>query len=385
MADRSSRSNPHLLDDSPHSSGAATPTTASASSSNLLPSSLSSIVGGFGGLIRRFSSDVAGGSSHSLSGSPSSALSTSRGPGGLAGPHHNGVDGVYTPPILRTASPMRPPPLEPLELKGFRTDTASSARLLTPTIAEEIRIMIPERQRIEDVWNLVYSLDQDGASLGTLYKKCAVFEKRRASFVLVVRDNEGGVFGAYLSEAPHPSSHYFGNGECFLWRASVLASLPPPPSADTTNLTRATTIASDTTSSIPPLGPSAAALATKHNLSSTTTCILHTASPSASTGSLLDPTPARSSGTSSPAVPPSPSIRFKAFPYSGVNEFYIYCEAHWLSIGGGDGHYGLWLDDSLEKGVSSRCLTFGNEPLSDEGEKFGVLGVEVWVIGHDRP
>jgi hypothetical protein len=124
------------------------------------------------------------------------------------------VDGVYTPPILRTASPMRPPPLEPLELKGFRTDTASSARLLTPTIAEEIRIMIPERQRIEDVWNLVYSLDQDGASLGTLYKKCAVFEKRRASFVLVVRDNEGGV------GLQHP-----------LWQP---ATFPPPATSPTT-------------------------------------------------------------------------------------------------------------------------------------------------------
>lgn len=76
-----------------------------------------------------------------------------------------------------------------------------------------------------------------------------------------------------------------------------------------------------------------------------------------------------------------PSIRFKAFPYSGENDFYIYCEPHWLSVGGGDGHYGLWLNDSLEKGVSSRCLTFGNEPLSDEGEKFGVLGVEMWLIG----
>lgn len=46
-----------------------------------------------------------------------------------------------------------------------------------------------------------------------------------------------------------------------------------------------------------------------------------------------------------------------------------------------DGHYGLWLDDNLEKGVSSSCPTFGNEPLSDEGTKFDVLGVELWYIG----
>lgn len=93
----------------------------------------------------------------------------------------------------RSASPMRPPPLEPLELKGFRDDTTGSARLLTPAVAEEIRTLIPERQRLEDEWNLIYSLDQDGASLGTLYQKSNYYEGQRASFVLVVKDNEGGV------------------------------------------------------------------------------------------------------------------------------------------------------------------------------------------------
>lgn len=46
-----------------------------------------------------------------------------------------------------------------------------------------------------------------------------------------------------------------------------------------------------------------------------------------------------------------------------------------------DGHYGLWLDSSLEKGVSAPSQTFGNEPLSDEGTKFDILGVEVWYVG----
>ena len=46
-----------------------------------------------------------------------------------------------------------------------------------------------------------------------------------------------------------------------------------------------------------------------------------------------------------------------------------------------DGHYGLWLDDSLDKGVSSTSLTFGNEPLSEQGSKFDIVGVEMWYIG----
>jgi hypothetical protein len=152
-------------------------------------------------------------------------------------------------------------------------------------------------------------------------------------------------FGAYLSEYPRPSPSYFGNGECFLWRASTLASLPPPPSADTTNMTRNTTLA-----------------------------------PRPSARSSLTPSP-NGSNPVSRASTPSELIRFKAFPYSGLNDCYINCETGFLSVGSGGGHYGLWLDNSLDVGHSSLCETFGNEPLSDEGEKFGVLGVEIWVIG----
>jgi hypothetical protein len=250
---------------------------------------------------------------------------------------------------------MPPPPLEPLQLVGFSEETRHDARLLTKPIAEEIRIMVPARLGIVDEWRLVYSLEQDGASLATLFEKCARYQGKRVGFVLCVKDCDGGVsnppsqtsiptlvftadfdtrqlFGAYLSDPPHPAPKYFGTGECFLWRASVLSPLPPPPSAidnhPTTN-TRTTTIAAE--------------------------------QPSRST---------------------SPhSIRFKAFPYSGINEYYMLCEPHFLSLGAGDGKYGLWLDDSLERGISSTSQTFGNEPLSDEGERFGVLGVEVWVIG----
>jgi hypothetical protein len=75
-------------------------------------------------------------------------------------------------------------------------------------------------------------------------------------------------------------------------------------------------------------------------------------------------------------------IRFKAFPYSGVNDYLMLCEAGFFSVGGGDGHYGLWLDDNFEKGVSASCPTFGNEPLSEEGIKFEIVGVELWSLGN---
>lgn len=181
---------------SPSSSGATTPTNPSVSSSAFLSNPITGLASGLGGLVRRFSDMTTTQPGHQVSHkdhsqNPGSASHSS--PLSHPNHHNNGMTGVYTPPIHRSASPMRPPPLEPLELRGFKEDTKERARLLTPVVAEEIRIMVPERQRIEDQWNLIYSLDQDGASLGTLYKKCSAYVGTRSSFVLVVRDNDGGV------------------------------------------------------------------------------------------------------------------------------------------------------------------------------------------------
>lgn len=122
----------------------------------------------------------------------------------------DGVNGVFTPSGRRAlnASPFRPPPLEPLTLHGYRDNTPSSARLLTNAIAEEIRTMVPERLRIVDDWHLVYSLEQDGASLSTLYQKCRHYEGLRVGFVLVVKDQEGGV-SLHLSLLSCPSCSFF--------------------------------------------------------------------------------------------------------------------------------------------------------------------------------
>jgi len=288
------------------------------------------------GLLRRLSADPHS-SRENSSGAPSLSQSI------------ESMNGVYTPP-RRHASPFQPPPLTPLTLKGYKSNTTQSSRLLSKALAEEIRLLVPPRLQLVDDWSLIYSLDQDGVSLATLYEKCDDYRGKRGGFVLVVQDGDGGTFGAYLSESPHPSPHFFGTGECFLWRAHILtsipnlSSLPPPPSADTTNAQRMTTIAHPKPSSS--LSPHSSVQGSSR------------------------------SGTSTPE-----RIRFKAFPYSGINDYLIFCEQGFLSIGGGDGHYGLWLNDNLEKGVSSSCPTFGNEPLSDEGSKFEVMGVELWYLG----
>lgn len=68
-------------------------------------------------------------------------------------------------------------------------------RLLGKMLAEEIRLLIPPRLQLEERWELVYSLEGDGVSLGTLYQKCEALggARGREGFVLVVKDSEGGV------------------------------------------------------------------------------------------------------------------------------------------------------------------------------------------------
>ena len=105
---------------------------------------------------------------------------------------NDGLSGVYTPPH-RHASPFEPPPLTPLSLAGYKGSTKAGARLLSRALAEEIRLLVPPRLQLVDRWALLYSLEQDGVSLGTLYGKCKEYRGKRGGFVLVVRDRGGGV------------------------------------------------------------------------------------------------------------------------------------------------------------------------------------------------
>ena len=208
---------------------------------------------------------------------------------------HLGDSSLSTPTLQpapkRTASPFQPPPLAPLSLTGYKSATSAGGKILSKNLAEEIRLLVPPRLQLVDTWKLIFGLEQDGVSLATLYDKCDQYRGRRGGFVVAVKDEVGGIFGAFLSDPPHPSSHFYGTGECFLWRSSIpssasdLSNLPPPPSEDTTSMnSRMSTIQGST----------------------------------------------RGDGTATPD-----RIRFKAFPYSGINDYLILCETSYVSVGGG--------------------------------------------------
>lgn len=291
---------------------------------------------------------------------------------------------IYSP--RRTVSPFQPPPLTPLTLRSSNATGASAQPyILSRSLAEEIRLLLPPRLQLVDTWRLAYSLERDGSSLTTLYDTCRHVAEHnpRTGYVLVVRDTSdgGALFGAYLSDAPHPASHFYGTGECFLWRASVLgasqdiwskdisrahhnhhhnndnnndhhdlnnadnhvkngynkqlsgdneyhtltteelqrAGFPPPPSADTTYAVRSTTLRAST--------PTRTSTSTMQKKSSSSHHLLPSLQ---SQYQENDDGGSNTNGTSTPE-----RIRFKAFPYSGINDYMIFCETGFLSVGGG--------------------------------------------------
>ncbi|ORX48544.1 TLD-domain-containing protein, partial [Hesseltinella vesiculosa] len=91
---------------------------------------------------------------------------------------------------------------------------------------------LPRRYRLSSTWQLAYSLDQHGASLSTLYSKAAA----TGPCILLLRDNDGQVFGAFLNESIQTHLSYYGTGECFLWKLNRHQLMPasqshhhPPP------------------------------------------------------------------------------------------------------------------------------------------------------------
>ncbi|KAI6161063.1 TLD-domain-containing protein, partial [Pisolithus thermaeus] len=190
-------------------------------------------------------------------------------------------------------------------------------QVLTEDIANPLRVHLPALTRLSRNWTLLYSIDQHGISLNTLYSRCEPRIPSKAEpnppsgALLVVKDSLDGVFGAWIGEGiMKGQGGFYGSGEAFLWRYCIDTS--------------------------PPL---------------------------------------------------------EIYKWSGKNDYVVLCDPDFISCGGGDGHYGLYIDSSLLEGSSAPCPTFGNPVLcarppsqvgATTGKKdvpFECVGLEVWGIG----
>ncbi|RDB18168.1 Oxidation resistance protein 1 [Hypsizygus marmoreus] len=194
-----------------------------------------------------------------------------------------------------------------VELLGRK---ASTVPLLGVKLADMIRTHLPALARLPRKWTLLYSLDQHGISLKTLYARCEAPMQPRpgvslpAGALVVVKDAGDTLFGVWTGkEGVHPSrgKGYYGGGDSFLWKYV--------------------------------------------------------------------------------------GGKLHVFKWTGKNNYVALCEPEYISFGGGDGNYGLYLDDTLFEGSSAPCPTFANEPLCSPGPKaagvvsFECVGLEVWAVG----
>lgn len=201
-----------------------------------------------------------------------------------------------------------------LSLCGRREGTL---QVLTEDVANSLRIHLPALVRLSRNWTLLYSIDQHGISLNTLYSRSEPRTRSKAEpnppcgALLVVKDSLDGLFGAWVGEGIIKGQNgFYGSGEAFLWRYRTDAS--------------------------PPL---------------------------------------------------------EVYKWSGKNDYVVLCDPDFISFGGGDGHYGLYIDSSLLEGSSAPCPTFDNpvlcaRPPSHAGAGMGkkdvsfeCVGLEVWGIG----
>ncbi|KAI9205376.1 TLD-domain-containing protein [Polychytrium aggregatum] len=171
-------------------------------------------------------------------------------------------------------------------------------QILTARLAEMIQPFLPPLPQQARQWKLLYNLQDDGASLTTLFSSGEnPDEGPPYPILLVIQDDDGGVFGAF-SNVPlkRVKRGYYGNGACFLWRYNH--------AVDTMSLYLST----------------------------------------------------------------------------GLNEYYILSESGAnIAFGGGNGKFGLWLDEDLYRGHSSSCPTYNNEPLAQHPD-FYCHNVEVWTF-----
>ncbi|XP_057666586.1 oxidation resistance protein 1 isoform X14 [Diorhabda carinulata] len=70
---------------------------------------------------------------------------------------------------------------------------------------------------------------------------------------------------------------------------------------------------------------------------------------------------------------------FKVFNWTGENLYFIKGNNESISIGAGDGKFGLWLDGDLYIGRSESCKTYGNDPLTPKVD-FMVKTLECWAF-----
>lgn len=212
-----------------------------------------------------------------------------------------------------------------------RENTKAEDQLLTDALLGKLCSGMPARFLSIPEWTLLYSTEEHGFSLSTMYANC---KEHVGPTILAVRDSQGALFGVFATETWKPHFGHYGTGECFLWKA--FEEHDRDQSADA--LSEALT---------------AVDLSSNPDLTVSGDCI----KTSQLAGQLLNTI-----------------VKYGA---TGRNNQFMISEKDFVACGCSDGRFGLWLDEAMTFGQSHPTSTFDNDILASES-KFTILNVELW-------
>ncbi|XP_026726239.1 TLD domain-containing protein 2 isoform X13 [Trichoplusia ni] len=206
-----------------------------------------------------------------------------------------------------------------IDMEFSPPDLIGTSEVFTMEHREKLCSVLPARAQ-GYMWSLTFSTSQHGFSLASMYRK---MQRVDSPVLLVIQDTDNNVFGALTSTALHPSEHFYGTGE------SLLFSFQP---------------VEDTRRASQP----------------------------------ADTDKEDNKDDKDDQVAPV-KTKFKYWGWTGDNMYFIRGSNDNISIGAGDGKFGLWLDGDLYLGRTQRCKTYGNEPLTTR-EDFIVKIMECWTF-----
>lgn len=191
---------------------------------------------------------------------------------------------------------------------------ADESTLCTPRELSALASVLPSRFRFA-TWRLAYATHRDGTSLRTLYRNMPT-NSGATGAILIVRDMQGYVFGAFSPVVPRVAPRYYGTV-----RWSTCAH-------DHQQLTA---------------------------YAQGETCVFR-------------------------LRPDAVVWRWWSDNPSDVrSDFFMLGTLESLAVGSSTERCALWLDEELSRGSSGYCDTFGS-PCLASAEEFVVAGVEVWVL-----
>ncbi|KAL0895544.1 hypothetical protein ABMA27_011647 [Loxostege sticticalis] len=214
-----------------------------------------------------------------------------------------------------------------IDMEFSPPDLIGTSEIFTMEHREKLCTVLPARAQ-GYMWSLTFSTSQHGFSLASMYRK---MQRVDSPVLLVIQDTDNNVFGALTSCALHPSEHFYGTGESLLFSFQRVDE-PRRPSAVTEDADKPKEEAKE------------------ENLKN-------------------------EKGDQAPPV----KTKFKYWGWTGDNMYFIRGSNDNISIGAGDGKFGLWLDGDLYLGRTQRCTTYGNEPLTTR-EDFIVKIMECWTF-----